>query len=224
MSEPHLRAGFQSELDQLRLQVEVMAVRVAENLTRMELVLTAGDRDAAAAALGADDEIDAMLVSLTQRCYELLARESPVAGDLRFVVSVLRVLEELERIGDLSLRVAKQVDELPLLAAHAEVLVVLRKMGVLARELYRIALDAWSAQDLGTAHTLVARNAEMDAHYRCLIETLMKIHDLDAVRVALAADVMGRALSRIADHTVIVGERLRYLLTGDPAYLASEVR
>lgn len=224
MNEPRVRSGFQSELDQLRLQVEVMAVRVAENLTRMELVLTTGDREAAATALGADDEIDAMLVSLTQRCYELLIRESPVAGDLRFVVSVLRVLEELERIGDLSLRVAKQVDELPLLAAHDEVLVVLRKMGVLARELYRIALDAWSAQDLGTAHTLVARNAEMDAHYRSLIETLMTIHDLDAVRVALAADVMGRALGRIADHTVIVGERLRYLLTGDPAYLASEVR
>lgn len=224
MTQPNVRSGFQNELDQLRLQVEVMAVRVSENLTRMELVLTSGDKDAAAAALGSDDEIDAMQVSLTQRCYDLLIRESPVAGDLRFIVSVLRVLEELERIGDLSLRIAKQVDQVPLLADHADVLHCLRRMGALARELYRIALDAWSSQDLGTARTLVARNAEMDAAYRELIEALMAVHDADAVRVALAADVMGRALGRIADHTVIVGERLRYLLTGDPAYLASEVR
>lgn len=224
MTHPHVRAGFQSELDQLRLQVEVMAVRVSENLARMELVLIGGDRDAAAAALAADDDIDAMQVSLTQRCYDLLVRESPVASDLRFVVSVIRVLEELERIGDLSLRVSKQVDALPVLSVHDEVLSVLRTMGALARELYRTALDAWSAQDLGAARGLVARNAEMDAHYRALIASLMGIRDDDAVRVALAADVMGRALGRIADHTVIVGERLRYLLTGDPAYLASEVR
>jgi phosphate transport system protein len=86
VTQSHARTGFQNELDQLRLQVEVMAVRVAENLTRMELVLTSADADAAAAALAADDDIDAMQVSLTQRCYDLLVRESPMAGDLRFVV------------------------------------------------------------------------------------------------------------------------------------------
>jgi phosphate transport system protein len=222
--EGHVRAGFQSELDQLRLQVEVMAVRVSENLVRTERVLTEGDRDASAAALAADDEIDAMLVSLTQRCYDLLVRESPVAGDLRFVVSVLRVLEELERIGDLALRVCKQVEQLPLLESHPEVLARLREMGSLARALYRTALDAWSAQDVGAARSLVGRSAEMDQRYQGLVEAVMAVDDADAVRVALAADVMGRALGRIADHTVIVGERLRYLLTGDPAYLASEVR
>ena len=57
----------------------------------------------ASLALAADDEIDAMLVSLTERCYDMLRRQAPVASDLRFIVSVLRLLEELERTGDLAL-------------------------------------------------------------------------------------------------------------------------
>jgi phosphate transport system protein len=219
-----LRAGFQGELDQLRLQVEVMAVRVAENLERMEAVLRLGDSPSARAAIAADDDIDAMLVSLTERCYDLLARESPVAGDLRFVVSVLRVLEELERIGDLALRVVKQVTDHDVLALRPHILDRLVAMAALARDLHRCALDAWSAQDVDAARGLVERSREMDDHYRVLVEDLLALDGVDSARVAIGAVVMGRALGRIADHTVIVGERLRYLLTGDPAHLAAEVR
>ena len=74
-----------------------------------------------------------MLVSLTARCYDLLCREAPVAGDLRFVVSVLRMLEELERIGDLALRVVKQNDEQPFLAAHDSLFTILRSMALPTR-------------------------------------------------------------------------------------------
>jgi len=219
-----LRASFQGELDQLRLQVAVMAERVAQNLERMEITLRTGAAATATEALLADDDIDAMLVSLTERCYELLVRESPVASDLRFIVSVLRVLEELERIGDLSLRVVKQREDHPVLAAHAHIHDRLLAMAVLARDLHRSALDAWSAQDLAIASGLLERSREMDDHYRLLVEDLLQLSGGDSARVAIVAVVMGRALGRIGDHTVIVGERLRYLLTGDPAYLASEIR
>jgi phosphate transport system protein len=94
----------------------------------------------------------------------------------------------------------------------------------LARELHRSAQDAWSAQDARAAFTLLERSREMDDHYRLLIESLLALEGGESARLAIAAVVMGRALGRIADHTVIVGERLRYLLTGDPAFLASEVR
>src|SRR5688500_10129786 len=105
--EGSLRQAFAAELEQLRLQVELMAIRVDQNLERMREVLRAGDRELAQRAIDADDDIDAMHVSLMERCYDLLRREAPVATDLRFVVSVLRILSELERIGDLSLRVDK---------------------------------------------------------------------------------------------------------------------
>ena len=113
-----LRLAFSAELDQLRLQVEVMAVRVDQNLERMRSVLHDGDLHAAEQAVNADDDIDAMSVSLTSRCYDLLAREQPVASDLRLIVSVLRVLGEFERVGDLALRVVKLAPERDLIAAN----------------------------------------------------------------------------------------------------------
>src|SRR4029450_3226146 len=103
-----LRTGFREELDQLRLQVELMGVRGDQNLERMREILDHGaEGGTLMAALAADDEIDAMHVSLMERCYDLLNREQPMAGDLRYLVSVVRILSEFERVGDLALRVIK---------------------------------------------------------------------------------------------------------------------
>jgi phosphate transport system protein len=218
------RESFQQELDQLRLQVEVMAAQVGIALSRMHEVLRTGDAELAAEAIAADDLVDAMLVSLTERTYDLLRREAPVASDLRYLVSVLRVLEELERVGDLSLRVVKQAPDQPLLAAHPRLFEILDRMAVLAESLFRTAVDAWSAEDAMVVGHLAARSAGMDDEYRALLDEILALQGPGAVPVAVTAVLVGRALERIADHTVIVGERVRYLLTGDPAYLASEVR
>ena len=218
------RSHFVGELEQLRLQVEVMAVRVGQALGRMGVVLATGDLAEAEAAVAADDEVDAMMVSLTERCYDLIRREAPVASDLRFLVSVLRVLEELERIGDLSLRVVKQAPELHLVVALPSLFSTLLDMGEVAQGLYRTAVDAWSSQDLALAQTLAVRNQVMDGHYAALLGDILELDGPGAAKVAVVSVLIGRALERIADHTVIVGERLRYLLTGDPAHLAAEVR
>jgi phosphate transport system protein len=218
------RASFQQELDQLRLQVELVAARVGHALSRMHEVLRTGDVALAQETLAADDQVDAMVVSLTERTYDLIRREAPVAFDLRYLVSVLRVLEELERIGDLSLRVVKQAAEQPLLAAHPRLFAILDEMATVAEALFRSGFDAWSAQDVSLAADLAGRSETMDDGYRVLLDEILELHGPGAVQVAVVAVLVGRALERIADHTVIVGERLGYLLTGDPAYLASEVR
>jgi phosphate transport system protein len=219
-----MRVVFTGELEQLRLQVEVMAVLVEENLERMERVLASGDGELATQALGADDAIDAMLVSLTQRSYDLLGRQNPMAGDLRLVVSVLRMLEELERIGDLALRVVNAAPDQPLLATYPALFRTLQEMASGARLLFRVALDAWSSQDLDMTRHPSVRNVGMDDRYTELLGHVIELEGPEAARVAVSSVLVGQALERIADHTVIVGERLRYLLTGDPAYLASEIR
>ena len=218
------RAAFQQELDQLRLQVELMAAQVGIALARMHDVLRTGDAEVAARAVAADDLVDAMMVSLTERTYLLLRREAPMASDLRYLVSVLRVLEELERVGDISLRVVKQAPDQPLLAAHGRLFEILDRMATLAESLFRTAIDAWSTQDASMVGDLAGRSAGMDDEYRALLDEILALQGPGAVPVAVSAVLVGRALERIADHTVIVGERVRYLLTADPAYLASEVR
>jgi phosphate transport system protein len=226
MSQPvePLRHGFREELEQLRLQVELMGVRVDENLERMRVALRTGDCDVAALAFDADNEIDAMNVSLTERCYLLLGRESPVASDLRFVVSVLRIVSELERVGDLALRVVKLTPQHEQLERSAALFDVLLSLADEAVEMYRTALRAWSAQDLELATGLATGIRNLDLYYERLMGELKRLDGPDAVRVAMSAFTAGRALERVADHSAIIGARLRYLITGEPAHLAAEVR
>jgi phosphate transport system protein len=218
------RHGFSAELDQLRLQVEVMGVRVDQNLERTRDVLATGDAEVAALAINADDDIDAMNVSLTERCYELIAREAPVASDLRFVVSVLRVLGELERIGDLALRVVKLAPDWELLRSGERTFDILLSMADTAVGQYRTALRAWSAQDLQLADELARSVRSMDPTTDQLMRELLRLEGPDAVVCAVRTLTAGRALDRIADHASIIGARLRYLLTGNPDHLATEIR
>jgi phosphate transport system protein len=218
------RQGFRGELEQLRLQVELMGIRVDENLTRMGQVLRTANASLVEPALRADDEIDAMNVSLTERCYEVLTLESPVASDLRFIVSVLRITGELERVGDLSLRVIKLADEVPLLRSAGGIWETLLRLVTEAVEQYRTALRAWSAQDLQLATALATRQRTLDHHYEQLVYDLQRYSGPDAVRIAIGLMTAGRAADRIADHAAIIGARLRYLITGEPSHLAAEVR
>lgn len=219
-----LRAHYSEELEQLHLQVELMGVRVDENLERMREVLTHGGVALVDVALAADDEIDAMNVSLTERCYDLLARESPVASDLRLVTSVLRVTGELERIGDLALRIVKLAPDHESLVADGECHDVLLAMADEALDRYRAALRAWASRDLTLAEELTRPSAAMEMAADRLTRRVLQLGGPDCVPMALRVTSAARALDRIADHTVVLGARLRYLLTGEPSHLAAEVR
>ena len=220
-----LRQVFRDELDQIRLQVELMGVRVDQNLERMRQVLDHGDDGSiVGAALAADDEIDAMHVSLVERCYQLLNREAPMATDLRYLVSVIRILSELERVGDLALRVVKLAPDVEELAAAGPSWDIVRTLVTVAVEQYRLALRAWSAQDLPLATQLAESRPPLDTIHERLIHELRRLEGPDAVAVAMHLFVAGQAADRIADHAAIIGARLRYLLTGEPAHLVAEVR
>lgn len=219
-----MRQTYAAELDQLKLQVEVMGVRVDENLERMREVLRIGDERLAALGVNADDDIDAMNVSLTERCYDLLRRESPVASDLRVVVSVVRMLTELERVGDLALRVMKLAPDHALLSSHDAIADILAVMADQAIDSYRLALRAWSTEDLAIATQLAAGGNSMGIYRERLTAELLRLTGPDAVAMALVATTAGQAFDRIADHASIMGARLRYLITGDPDHLAAEVR
>lgn len=217
------RQHYTAELEQLALQVEMMGVLVDQNLERMREVLRTGDADTAAQAIATDDRIDAMNVSLMERCYELLRREAPVASDLRLIVSVLRVTAELERIGDLALRVVKLQPDHDLLRAVPRAFDVLETMADHAVDRYRDALRAWSALDLELADR-VATEAPPGVTASQLVEALLAYGGSDGVAVTLRTMVAGQALDRIADHAAVLGARVRYLITGDPDHLAAEVR
>jgi phosphate transport system protein len=220
-----LRHIFRDELDQLRLQVELMGVLVDQNLERMRQILDHGDDDGvAAAAFATDDEIDGMHVSLVERCYQMLNREQPMASDLRFIVSVVRILSEFERIGDLALRVIKLGPDVDELQGCGPAWDIVRTLADTAVEQYRTALRAWATQDLVLASQLVEQRPKLDTIHERLLDALRRLEGPDAVALAMHLFVAGQAADRIADHAAIIGARLRYLLTGEAAHLAAEVR
>jgi phosphate transport system protein len=220
-----LRVAFRDELEQLRLQVELMGIRVDQNLERIRSVLRhGGDDRVVAAALAADDQIDGMHISLLERCYSLLNREAPMASDLRFILSVVRILTEFERIGDLALRSVKlgpRIKDLEATGAAWDLVLTLVDVAV---EQYRLALRAWSAQDLTLATDLAVNRPSFASYYERLVIEMRTFVGPDAVPLAMAIYAAGHAADRIADHSAIIGARLRYLITGDPEHLAAEVR
>ena len=218
-----LRHQYGAELEQLAIQVEMMGVMVDQNLERMREVLLTGSERVALEAIATDDRIDAMNVSLMERCYELLRREAPVASDLRLIVSVLRVTPELERIGDLALRVVKTYPDHDLLQSVPRAFDVLQTMADHAIDRYRDALRAWSALDLEVANRAAAETPAGLATSQ-LVEALLAYDGPDGVAVTLRTMVAGQALDRIADHAAVLGARVRYLINGDPDHLAAEVR
>jgi phosphate transport system protein len=221
-----LRVAFHDELDQLRLNVELMGVRVDQNLERMRQVVDGGDEldVTVSAALAADDEIDAMHVSLLEQSYSLLGREAPMASDLRFIVSAVRIVSEFERVGDLCLRVVKLAPEIALLAESGAAWDIVRTLVETAVEQYRTALRAWSAQDLDLATELAENGPGLARFHELMVDELRRLDGPDAVHMAMGCFVAGQAADRIADHAAIIGARLRYLLTGEPTHLAAEVR
>lgn len=217
------RPAFVRELDQLRLQVEFMAVKVDASLKKATAVLLEGDLQLAGEVVAGDDEIDDMLVSLTERCYDLLCRQTPVASDLRLVVSVLRIMSDLERTGDLCLRIVKLAPDQPLLASNPATFEILRDMAREAQDLFGLALQAWASLDLDLARTLKKRDDTMDRYNARLMQAIMSLDGAHAVPLAVHTLLAGRALERIADHSVMMGERLSYMLTGDTGSLAREI-
>ncbi|MGH2788541.1 MAG: phosphate signaling complex protein PhoU [Actinomycetota bacterium] len=218
-----MRHAFTSELDQLKIQVELMGLRVEEAIKHATNVLLTGDVDVAEEVIAGDDDIDSMLVSVTERCYELLGRQGPVASDLRLIVSILRIVSDLERAGDLCLRIAKLAPKQYCIAANEETFMLLKNMAYEAMELFRNAVRSWATQDLGLARSLEQRDDSMDSHNERLMEAILRLQGPDAVPIAVNTLLAGRALERIADHSVMIGERIRYLLTGDVESISKEI-
>jgi phosphate transport system protein len=222
ITEP-VRASFASALEQLKVQVEMMALRVDVALQSSAQVLLTGDLELANEVIRGDDDIDSMFVSLTERCYELLGRQAPVASDLRLVVSVLGVVQDLERSGDLCLRIVRLAPDHHLLSLNPETFSILKEMARVAIELFGIAIRSFSSQDLRLAHSLEQRDDAMDACNARLTEAIFAMEGRGVVPQAVQTLLAGRALERIADHSVLVGERLRYLLTGDLGSLSKQI-
>lgn len=205
----------------LRVDVDALGLMAQHAVSGALAALVGGDVAAADRVLAGDDRMDALFVALEERAYALVAQQAPVATDLRFLMSSLRVMADYEKTGDRAVAVAKSA--LAEWEREPTTLSLLARMGELSLTLLAGARRAWLDRDLAAASVLKRGDVVLDSCYRGLVEHLLAQHGEGAPSLVLHAHAAGRNIERIADHAVIVGERVSYMLTGDPSALAAEI-
>lgn len=215
-----MRDSFHRELESLDQAIVRMGALVEQSTQMATTALIECDRELAQRVREGDDEIDALFLDVETRSLTLLAQQAPVAGDLRLVVAILRVTNDLERSGDLAYNIAKlaqledfcQPELKPVRALVAD-------MGRVAAQVMAAAIDAWAAKDDTLAADIVLQDDVLDDLHARLIEKLVELRGEDSLASAIRLAMVGRYLERIGDHAVNLSERLRYVLTGEEQHL-----
>jgi phosphate transport system protein len=175
-----------------------------------------GQRDVELAdvVIAADDEIDRRHREIAQGLQALLARQAPVATDLRLVLALLHVNLHLERMADYSVTIAKLTKLVADVAGDPALLQSLQEMGERAEEMIRVALDALANRDLQAAESLVDLDELIDRSNRRFVERVVEIVAEPGLREwVLRMVLVSRTIERIGDHAVDIGEQVAYLLT-----------
>lgn len=214
VTEPHreLRRRFHQQLDEIDAKVVRLFALVREGLAASTDALLAGDTDAARALTEQDQLVDLLEADLEQITERELLTQTPMAGDMRYLVSVLRVVPELERSGDLAEHIAQRAANGLALRLTPTVRGLLEQMGTTCVELWRAAADAWVERD----HDAAAVLDKADDHLDDLRDRL--IAELESADIALAdalqTTLVARFYERLGDHAVHITERVRYLVDG----------
>ncbi|HEX6166638.1 MAG TPA: PhoU domain-containing protein [Acidimicrobiales bacterium] len=214
MTEPRqeLRRRFHQQLDEIDAKVVRLFALVREALAASTDALLAGDTDAARELTAQDQLVDLLEADLEQITERELLTQTPMAGDMRYLVSVLRVVPELERSGDLAEHIAQRAANGLALRLTPTVRGLLEQMGTSCAELWRAAADAWIERD----HDAAAVLDKADDHLDDLRDRLIaELENADiALADALQTTLVARFYERLGDHAVHITERVRYLVDG----------
>jgi len=212
------RKTFHESLDELRIDVIRLAALTTEAIAAGTQAFLDADLGAAERVIEKDDEIDNLTHSIEDRCYLLLARQQPMASDLRTVVAVLRIVHELERSADLMVNVAKTTRRLYPHPLDPKLRGIIQRMGEQAGTQTRVALDAFADSDPSAAHALADMDDAMDDLTKSLFRHILTgggSDDEENILQAVQLALVGRHYERIADHAVTIGQRVGFMVTGE---------
>jgi phosphate transport system protein len=213
---PEARTRFQDELHRLEEQTLDGLDMVVVALDRTLEALEQQDVELAAQVVADDDRIDGRYLEVHQGLLSLLARQAPVAGDLRLVAALLHVIKHIERMGDQCVNICKLI---PLSGHNApaddELVAGLERMGALVRSQVRQARQAFELRDPELAEDLVRQDAEVNRLNReCFARALAIGDDPDTREWASYMMIVARQLERVGDNAVDIGEQAAFVVTG----------
>jgi phosphate transport system protein len=211
-----VRVTFQEELDQLEATLQEEGALVLRVLRGALNALGQGDVELADEVISFDDDVDRLYIHIQSEIESLLARQTPVAIDLRLVLALLHVNLHLERMADYSVTIAKLTKLVADVAGDPALLQSLQEMGERAEEMIRVALDSLANRDLAAAESLVDLDELIDRSNRRFVERVVEIVAEPGLREwVLRMVLVSRTIERIGDHAVDIGEQVAYLLTAE---------
>lgn len=219
------RQAFDEQLAELERRLLEMGEFVETMLEKAGRALVTHDVKLAEEAIAADDTADDMDLDIEQHCMRLLALQQPMSRDLRTIGTVMKVIADVERIGDYSVDIAKTAIELAQ-TEYYKPLEDIPQMVEIVRWMLRQALEALVAHDLALVAKVIERDDEVDRLWyqiRGQVEGVMQERS-EVVPQAVALLLVARYLERVADHTVNIAERVAYMETGRLEALAPSHR
>ncbi|HEY3007716.1 MAG TPA: phosphate signaling complex protein PhoU [Micromonosporaceae bacterium] len=209
-----MREQFQTELAEISDNLVTMAEAVAVAMRRATSALLSPDRVLADDVVAADAEIDALYRIVEDRVFIVLARQTPVASDLRLVLTSLHIAADLERMGDLADHVARTARRrFPSCAVLAPVAAVVKEMGAVADRMASKIGPAIAAQDAVAAAQLEQDDDAMDELHRSLFRVIFSDEWTAGAEAAVDTALLGRYYERYADHAVNVGRHVVFMVT-----------
>jgi phosphate transport system protein len=209
-----MRITFQEELRALEAMIDEEADLVLRSLRGAVEALVTRDVELAGEVIAFDDDVDGAYLRAQQAIELLLARQTPVASDLRLVLAILHSNLHLERMGDLCTTIAKLTRLSAELPADDALLSGFREMGERAEEMIKVAVEALHTRDAERAESLLALDELIDLSNRRVVLRMVELGS-ESLEWSLRMIVASRCFERIGDHAVDIGEQAAFLATGE---------
>jgi len=210
-----MREAFHEQLDSIFSDLAEICHEVEASVRLATQALLNGDVEVAEQVIAADAKIDVARERVEDTAFSLLSLQQPVAGDLRVVVSALRMVTELERMGDLSVHVAKIARlRVPEVAVPEEAQPTIARMGEVAEDMVRRVAAVITDRDVDGAIEIGRDDEEMDQLRRGSFTQLLSDDWQHGIESAVDIALLGRYYERIADHAVSVANRVIFVVTG----------
>jgi phosphate transport system protein len=219
-----MRNAYFDQLDTIVDDLVAMTHDVQVAVSRSTHALLTADAEVAEQVISDDAALDAARERVERKSFELLALQQPVARDLRMLVAGLRMVADLERMGDLSVHVAKVARlRVPQVAVPEELVPTVERMGVVAEKMIGTAAAIIADRDVDGALHLEEDDEEMDQLRRSSFRLMLDDAWPHGVEAAVDLALLGRYYERIADHTVSLARRVVYLVTGETVSTVSHL-
>ena len=210
-----MRNAYFDRLDEIVAELASMTQQVQMSVARATHALLAADADVAAEVVADDAKIDAIRERIEEQVFELMALQQPVAGDLRMLFAATRMVGDLERMGDLSVHVAKVAQlRAPDVAIPGQMVPIIEQMAHVAVHMVGAAAVTIAERDVDAARALERDDEEMDELRRRSFRMMLSDDWAYGVEPAIDIALLGRYYERIADHAVSLARRVVYLVTG----------